>query len=238
MPALAATKKAMDIAEMMDATVYVATVPERTPMTVLEQMGEHVEEYRYTGEIADGPEVAREYGILRGIDVKEVPMRAGPIVGSILRVADEVRPDMIVIGNSGRSGWERLTLGSVAEGVMRHSRYPVTMTKGYNKEELSDILAIAKGLIRPSMDYVREAKVAKVPLESLNIGKRLGLSFGALLVFLAPYLALGVVNSFFEDFATTAIIGSMTVGLVWLLALFPLGILTGIGFHRLAAAYD
>ena len=238
MPALAATKKAMDLAEMMDATVFVATVPEKTPLTVLEQMGEHVEEFRYTGEIANGPEVAREYGILRGIEVREMPMESGPIVGSILRVADEVKPDMIVIGNSGRSGWERITLGSVAEGVMRHSRYPVTMTKGYNKDELTEILSIANGLIKPSMDYVTETKVVKVPLQELQLGKRLGMSFAALLTFLAPYFGLGILNSFFEDVATTAVIGSMTVGLIWLLALFPLGIITGIGFHRLAAEYD
>ncbi len=238
MPAIAATKKAIDLAVLMDAVVYVTTVPERTPLTILEQMGEQVDDSRYTGQLADGPEVAREYGLLHEVEVRELPMGPGPIVGSILKAANEIQPDMIVLGNSGRGGWERLTLGSVAEGVMRHSPYPVTMTKGWDKDELQDLLAIAKGLMRPSLDFTREAKFRRIPVSELNLGRRLGVSFLALLTFLIPYFGLGILNTFYPETAMTVVFGSFTIAILWIMALFPLGILTGLGFHRIASAYD
>lgn len=238
MPAIAATKKAIDMAVLMDAVVYVTTVPERTPQTILEQISDHVQDMRYTGQMADGFEVAKEYGILKDVEVREVSMGPGPIVGSILKAADEIEPDMIVLGNSGRGGWERITLGSVAEGVMRHSRYPVTMTKGWDDRELGDILAIAKGLIKPSLDFTREAKPRGITVVDLDLGRRLGISFLALLTFLAPYFGLGILNTFYTDTAMTIVFGGFTVAMIWIMALFPLGILTGIGFHRIAKAYD
>jgi nucleotide-binding universal stress UspA family protein len=49
----------------------------------------------------------------------------GPVVAGILDVARERRSDLIVIGTHGRSGFERLALGSVAEKVLRKSTCPV-----------------------------------------------------------------------------------------------------------------
>ncbi|HIJ00890.1 MAG TPA: universal stress protein [Candidatus Methanomethylophilaceae archaeon] len=238
MPAIAATKKAIDMAAMMGATVYVVTVPEKTPLTVLERMEEYVDESRYIGQIADGPKIAHEYGLLRHVDVREIQAEDGPIVWAILHVADEIKPDMIVLGNSGRSGWERIALGSVAEGVMRRSPYPVTVTKGWDPDEMEDILSLAKGLIVPSLDRARVMKITRIPLADLKLGRRLGVSGLALLVFLIPYFGLGILNTFFKDLATSVVTGGFTVAVLWIMALFPLGILTGVGFHYIAGKYD
>jgi universal stress protein A len=43
----------------------------------------------------------------------------------ILRVAQEIRADIIVMGTHGRTGLARLLMGSVAEQVVRRSRCPV-----------------------------------------------------------------------------------------------------------------
>lgn len=43
----------------------------------------------------------------------------------ILRLAEEERFDLIVMGTHGRKGFERLVMGSVAERVVRHAPCPV-----------------------------------------------------------------------------------------------------------------
>jgi len=48
-----------------------------------------------------------------------------PLYQPIVSAALENRSDLIVVGTHGRSGLQRLLLGSVAEGVTRHSPIPV-----------------------------------------------------------------------------------------------------------------
>jgi len=52
-----------------------------------------------------------------------------------LRVADEVRADLIVMGTHGRTGLSRLLMGSVAEQVVRRARCPVLTVKTPLPEE-------------------------------------------------------------------------------------------------------
>jgi nucleotide-binding universal stress UspA family protein len=46
---------------------------------------------------------------------------------TIARVAQDEHADMIVMATHGRSGVERLVLGSVANGVLRHSTVPLLL---------------------------------------------------------------------------------------------------------------
>jgi nucleotide-binding universal stress UspA family protein len=48
----------------------------------------------------------------------------------ILRRSKEMRVDLIVMGSTGRSGWNKFMIGSVAEKVVRHSRVPVLIVPG------------------------------------------------------------------------------------------------------------
>ncbi|MDX1420254.1 MAG: universal stress protein [Rubricoccaceae bacterium] len=52
---------------------------------------------------------------------------------TILDVADAEETDLLVIGSHGRSGIERLVLGSVAERVLRAARCPVFVLKSYGR---------------------------------------------------------------------------------------------------------
>jgi nucleotide-binding universal stress UspA family protein len=54
----------------------------------------------------------------------------GPPVSHILKFAECEHIDLIVVGSHGRCGLSRLLMGSVAEGVMRHSKCPVLVAKG------------------------------------------------------------------------------------------------------------
>ena len=65
----------------------------------------------------------------------EFPCAAKVIVGAsaaagIIDQADSFAPDLIVIAAHGRSGVERLLLGSTAEKVIRHSACEVLVVRG------------------------------------------------------------------------------------------------------------
>src|SRR5690606_13617820 len=55
--------------------------------------------------------------------------RIGEPAEEILRLADEARADVVVVGTHGRSGIDRLLLGSVAERVVRHAGCPVLVMR-------------------------------------------------------------------------------------------------------------
>lgn len=52
-------------------------------------------------------------------------LRSGSPSAAIIDAAREWKADVIVIGTHGRSGFKRLALGSVAEGVVREAPCPV-----------------------------------------------------------------------------------------------------------------
>lgn len=59
-----------------------------------------------------------------GIRIDAV-VREGNTAGEVLEHATGMKPDLLVIGTHGRSGFERLLLGSVAEKVLRKASCPV-----------------------------------------------------------------------------------------------------------------
>ncbi len=54
---------------------------------------------------------------------------------SILRLAKQLRADLIVLGTHGRTGLRRLLMGSVAEAIIRHAHCPVAIVKQPVPEE-------------------------------------------------------------------------------------------------------
>ena len=59
-----------------------------------------------------------------GVVVETEVLRGASVVDQIARAAADRGCDLIVIGSHGRSGFSRLALGSVAEGVMRQVAIP------------------------------------------------------------------------------------------------------------------
>jgi nucleotide-binding universal stress UspA family protein len=49
----------------------------------------------------------------------------GPIVGTIISEVERNQADMVVLGSHGHGAFYNLIVGSVAEGVIRHSKVPV-----------------------------------------------------------------------------------------------------------------
>ncbi len=84
--------------------------------------------------------------------VDELPVEA------IRRVAAETQADLIALGTHGRSGINRLMLGSVAERVLRESRIPVLTVRGE--------AGTRPGAIRRILVPVNNTAVARKALEA------------------------------------------------------------------------
>lgn len=83
------------------------------------------------GELASGAGVPVAHAVIRG-----------EAVDSICKQAWEVDADLIVMTSHGRTGLSRAWLGSIADGVLRHSAVPVLMLRPI--ESKSDRLAAHK----------------------------------------------------------------------------------------------
>jgi nucleotide-binding universal stress UspA family protein len=78
----------------------------------------------------DVMEAVREH--LDGPDLKypvEARLSQGDAAAEILRMAQEIGCDLIVMGTQGRTGLDRLLLGSVAESVLAKADCPVMVVK-------------------------------------------------------------------------------------------------------------
>lgn len=68
----------------------------------------------------------------RGLDA-EFTVTVGRPVEEIVRVADDEDVDLVAMGSHGRTGFRRMLLGSVAEGVVRRIGCPVLVVKSGEK---------------------------------------------------------------------------------------------------------
>ncbi len=59
----------------------------------------------------------------------KIIISASSIVGEIMAFADKEKIDLIILGTRGRTGFKKLLLGSVAEGVVTHSSCPVMVVR-------------------------------------------------------------------------------------------------------------
>ncbi len=75
-----------------------------------------------------GLAVAKAFGLKNGVVVNTTILR-GSVPRHILKAAQAENVDIIIMGESGRTGLSRITLGSVAESVIRLSPYPVLVIR-------------------------------------------------------------------------------------------------------------
>jgi len=67
-----------------------------------------------------GKDTLKELAESFDLDVETIFTEGDP-GHEIVRVAEELNADLIVLGTHGYSGWKRFTIGSVAELVVRHA---------------------------------------------------------------------------------------------------------------------
>lgn len=72
-----------------------------------------------------------------GLNVEELIVH-GDAAAEIVRVAEELAVDLIVISSHGRTGLGRIIFGSTAEAVVRHATCPVLVVKPPPEEETEE----------------------------------------------------------------------------------------------------
>jgi nucleotide-binding universal stress UspA family protein len=70
----------------------------------------------------------KSLGETKGIDVEPVLLE-GNTSEELIRYAEEEKMDIIVMGTLGKTGLDKLLLGSVAEKMVRHSKVPVMVVR-------------------------------------------------------------------------------------------------------------
>lgn len=124
-PSRSATDHALELAEQYGATLYVLYVL---------QAGEDLSEFDDAA-AAESPDPRGRQAVYnttegaasRGIEAVEIFVR-GSTADAILSAIDDRDIDLAVMGTHGRSGLDRLVLGSVAETVVRQAPIPVMAT--------------------------------------------------------------------------------------------------------------
>ena len=127
-PAVAATEYAVILARTFGATLKAIYVD--TGMEALEYPEEVMSEDVYEGvhPSIKGLAVAKTLCERNGVEC-EVEVLQGGVAKRIVAAADEWKADLIVCGDTGRTGLKRLALGSVAETVVKGSNVPVFVVK-------------------------------------------------------------------------------------------------------------
>ena len=89
--------------------------------------------------VVAGFEEAKQQGrntlneLAKSFDLRvETIFREGDPGHEIIRTAEELNADLIILGSHGHKGWKRFTLGSVAELVVRHAPCAVFTVKPEN----------------------------------------------------------------------------------------------------------
>lgn len=127
-PSVAATEYAVALARTFGATVRAIYVD--TGLDALEYPEEVMTEDVYEGVHASIKGLALAQALCERNDVPcEVDIVQGGVAKRIVAVAEEWKADMIVLGDTGRTGLKRIALGSVAETVVKGSPIPVLVVK-------------------------------------------------------------------------------------------------------------
>ncbi|MXV63910.1 universal stress protein [Natronorubrum sp. JWXQ-INN-674] len=118
----AALERAQAIATHHDATVHLLSVVDVTPAGIDDRSDLRLNRLeRFANEVVDEGEQLLENA---GVDV-ERSVRYGSTHRQIRTHVDETDADLLVIGTHGRSGLDRLLLGSITERLLRTATTPV-----------------------------------------------------------------------------------------------------------------
>lgn len=127
-PAVRATQHAIALAKLLGAkikAVYVRT-GEDALLYPEEKLAEEVLAGAHSSEA--GLELAKKFAAKNGVEI-EVEILRGGVAPQIVKKAEKESADLIVLGDTGRTGLARIALGSVAEAVVRASSIPVMVVK-------------------------------------------------------------------------------------------------------------
>jgi nucleotide-binding universal stress UspA family protein len=118
-------------------------------------------------------EMREAYAPDRAIDV-DYRLREGDASEEIIRTAEDIEADLIVIGTHGRTGLRRLLAGSVATTVLRRTRCPVLALSSHNRPHRAKEIRV---ILHPT-DFSESSEAA------LRVARSLARDHGARLILL------------------------------------------------------
>ena len=127
-PAVAATQYAVCLAKQFGAklaAIYVDDGMEKLQLPE-ETAGDDV--WDGSNPSVKGLGIAKVLAERSGVEVDVAVIRGG-IAKRIIKTADELNADLVVLGETGRTGLKRLGMGSIAETVIRGASKPVLVIK-------------------------------------------------------------------------------------------------------------
>lgn len=128
----AAVSKATELAKVFGSTVTVIYVIDPYPFTgVGTDFAYGQAEYlsAATAEANTAVHAAKESFAAAGVTVNTSIIEAHTAWRGIVEAGESLQADLIVMGSHGRSGLEKLVLGSVAQAVLSHTKQPVLVTR-------------------------------------------------------------------------------------------------------------
>ena len=128
-----AVEKAIELAQAFGSTVTVIYVIDPYPFTgVGTDFAYGQAEYlsAATAEANAAVHAAKDSFAAAGVKVDTSVTEAHTVWRGIVEAGATLQVDLIVMGSHGRSGLEKLILGSVAQAVLSHTRLPVLVVRG------------------------------------------------------------------------------------------------------------
>ncbi len=125
-PSVDATKYAVALAKLMKAELIAIYVDDTVALSPLEKAELGISKAVEHGN--KGLTVAKWYGEKNGVKVKTITER-GSAPKHIVETAERENVDLIVMGTIGRTGLNRITIGSVAETVIKAAHTPVLVVR-------------------------------------------------------------------------------------------------------------
>jgi len=126
-PAILATQYAVALAKTLGASLMAIFVTPNDDLggndTILDR-----DAFKETRPSSAGLDVVKAYANKNNVDCTTKVAR-GSIAKTIIEEAESFKADIIIVGNTGRTGLKRLALGSVAEEVVKSSTIPVLVLK-------------------------------------------------------------------------------------------------------------
>jgi nucleotide-binding universal stress UspA family protein len=129
----AAVSKATELAKAFGSTVTVIYVIDPYPFTgVGTDFAYGQAEYlsAATAEANAAVHAAKDSFMAAGVTVDTSIIEAHTAWRGIVEAGESLNADLIVMGSHGRSGLEKLVLGSVAQAVLSHTKLPVLVMRG------------------------------------------------------------------------------------------------------------
>lgn len=131
----AAADRAIRLAKEFDATLSVLAVIESGPLGSIKLPGQ---DRSPETSLTDAAESFVDTIVSRAIDQEiaaSATIRQGLPVSEICGYAEEESVDLIVMGSRGSGGFDRMLLGSVAEGVSRYGEVDVLLVEANGMDE-------------------------------------------------------------------------------------------------------